>query len=78
MIPDDEDINPVIDFSWYYFIGKTRLGLSFRETGRITLRLFNKLYKHYKNAFDFEMRLKATNTTYEEAHQKANDAQEWF
>lgn len=78
MIPDDEDVNPVIDFTWYYFIGKTKLGLSFRETGRITLRLFNKLYKHYKDAFDLEMRLKATNTTYEEAYKKANDAQEWF
>ena len=78
MIPDDEDINPVIDFSWYYAIGKIKLGLSFRETGRITLRLFNKLYKHYKEAFDLEMRLKATNTTYEEAYKKANADLEWF
>lgn len=76
MIPDDAD--PVIDFSWYYFIGRSKLGLTHTETGRITLTLFNKLYKHYKNTFDFELRLRQTNTTYEEAYKKSNDAEEWF
>ena len=78
MIPDDEDVDPVIDFSWFYFIGKSKLGLTFRETGRLTLTLFNKLYQHYKNSFDLELRLKYTGTTYEEAYKKAEKAQEWF
>lgn len=77
MIPDEAE-DPVIDFSWFYFIGRTKLGLTFKETGRITLTLFNKLYHHYKNAFDLEMRLHQTNTTYAEAYQKDIDAQEWF
>lgn len=78
MIPDDEEIDPYIDFSWFYFIGRNKLGLTYSETGRITLTLFNRLYKHYKNSFDLEMRLKNSGTTYEEAYQKLNDAQEWF
>ena len=78
MIPDAEEINPIIDFSWFYYTGKVKLGLSFRETGRLTLTMFNKLYPHYKNDFDLELRLKLTNTTYAEAYNKAQEAQEWF
>ena len=78
MIPDDEDEDPVIDFAWFYLIGRTRLGLSYRETGRITMTLFNKLYQHYKNAFDFELSLKLTGTTYDGAAEKANAAEFWF
>ena len=78
MIPDEEDVNPVIDFSWFYFIGRTKLGLTYRETGRITMTLFNKLYAHYKNAFDYELRLRQTNTTYEEAALRAQKELEWF
>ena len=78
MIPDDEEIDPVLDFSWFYYIGKTKLGLTSSEIGRITLTLFNKLYAHYKASFDLELRLKQTNTTYEEAYEKANKAEEWF
>lgn len=39
---------------------------------------FNKLYKHYKDNFDLEMRLKASNTTYEEAYKKSQKSEEWF
>ena len=44
----------------------------------MSLNLFLKLYKHYKDNFDLEMRLKKSNTTYEEAHKKAQKSQEWF
>jgi hypothetical protein len=40
--------------------------------------MFNKLYQHYKNDFDLEMRLKSTDTTYAEAYAKAQKAEEWF
>lgn len=54
------------------------MGLTFKETGRLTLTTFNKLYQHYKNNFDLEMRLKKANMTYEEAYKKANEQEEWF
>lgn len=76
MIHDEYD--PVIDFSWFYFIGRTKLCLTIRETGRLTLTMFNKLYTHYKNTFDLEMRLKNANITYEEAYNKAQKDEEWF
>lgn len=52
--------------------------MSFKETGRLTLRMFNKLYKHYKNDFDLELTLKLSKTTYAEMEEKANKEREWF
>lgn len=68
----------MIDFSWFRFIGTAKLGLSYREVGRLTLSLFNKLYMHYKNTFDFEMRLFKANMTYEEAYTQSQKSEEWF
>ena len=76
MIQDESD--PVIDFSWFYFIGRTKLCLSFKETGRLTVRTFNKLYGHYKNTWDLEMRLAHNNVTYAEAYAKSQQDEEWF
>lgn len=73
---DEEE--PVFDLSWFYFIGKVKLGLSFKETGRLTLRTFNKLYQHYKDDWDLEMRLWNANMTYEEAFIKSQENEEWF
>jgi hypothetical protein len=61
-----------------YFIGKAKLGLSFKETGRLTIKMFNKLYGHYKDNWDFEMRLTQSNMTYREAHLKSQQDEEWF
>lgn len=44
----------------------------------MTLTLFNKLYKHYKDTFDMEMRLTKAGITYEEAYQKAQKDEEWL
>jgi len=68
----------VIDFSWFYFIGKAKLGLSFKETGRLTLTMFNRLYGHYKTVWSIEMRLTQANMTYEEAFIKSQQDEEWF
>ena len=68
----------MIDFSWFYFIGKAKLGLSFKETGRLTLTMFNKLYGHYKTVWSIEMRLTQANMTYEEAFIKSQQDEEWF
>lgn len=76
MIQDESD--PVIDFSWFYFIGKTKLNLSFKETGRLTLTMFNKLYGHYKSNWDYEMRLSKANMTYAEAFIKSQEDEEWI
>lgn len=52
--------------------------MSFKEVGRITLRSFMKLYKHYKNNFDLEMRLKNKNMTYEELYNQSQKNNRWF
>ena len=59
-------------------MSKAKLNLSFKETGRLTLYMFNKLYEHYKTNFDIEMRLYKSNTTYSEAFIKAQEDEEWF
>ena len=76
MIQDEPD--PVIDFSWFYFIGKAKLCLSFKETGRLTYTMFNKLYGHYKNNWGLEMRLAKQDMTYEEAYLKSMQDEEWL
>ena len=76
MIHDEYD--PVIDFSWFYFIGKTKLNLTFKETGKLTFKMFCKLYEHYKNNWDLEMRLWHNNVTYAEHLMKSQQDEEWF
>lgn len=77
MIHEDDEVEP-IDFSWYFFIGKTKLGLSFKETGRLTMNMFEKLYQHYKDTFDLEMRMRLTNTTYSQLEKMASKEDEWL
>ena len=67
-----------IDFTFFYFIGITKLNLSEKRVGRLTFRLFNKLYQHYKNVFDLEMRLKNRDMTYRELYAKSQQEDEWF
>jgi len=59
-------------------VGKTKLNLSFKETGRLTLRMFNRLYGHYKDMWDYEMRLTKVNMTHAEAFAKSQKDEEWF
>lgn len=73
-----EESDPVIDFSWFYFIGKVKLNLTFKETGRLTLTLFSKLYQHYKDDWDLEMNLRNANVTYAEAFVRSQKSEEWF
>lgn len=44
----------------------------------MTLREFNKEYQLYKDDFDFELLLRLTRTTYEQAKIKARQSEEWF
>ena len=48
------------------------------EVGRLTLREFNREYQLYKDDFDFELMLKATNITYARAKEQARQADEWL
>lgn len=76
MIHDESD--PVIDFSWFYFVGKTKLNLSFKETGRLTLTMFERLYQHYKDMFDLEMQMTAARLTYKTLWIRSQKDEEWF
>jgi hypothetical protein len=44
------------------FVGHCLLGFTEKEVGRMTLGKLLKLYKHYKNDYDFKM----SNRTYRE------------
>ena len=74
----DEEEDPTIDFVWIYFIGKTKLNLTTKEIGRLTFRIFLKLYQHYKNDFDKEMLMKASRTTYKKLKEKQEESDKWF
>jgi hypothetical protein len=74
---EGEESQP-IDFTFFYFVGKTKLNLSFKETGRLTYRLFSKLYQHYKNNFDLELQMKIKNVTYGELYNRQQQEDEWF
>lgn len=65
-----------MDFAWFAFIG-LKMGLSLKETGRITLRMFGRLYRHYKDNWDLEMKLWKSETTYAKAVADSQD-DEWF
>lgn len=73
------DYDPTINFAWYYFIGRARLGLSSnKEVGRLTLRRFRGLYQAYKDTFDTETRLRASGSTYAAIEAKEQSDEEWF
>ena len=40
--------------------------------------MFNKLYGHYKDMWDYEMRLTQANMTHAEAFKKSQEDEEWF
>lgn len=44
----------------------------------MTLTTFNRMYQHYQDAWDLEMRLWKSNTTHSELYEKSQHEQEWF
>lgn len=40
--------------------------------------MFNKLYGHYKDNWDLEMRLTQENKTYRELYIQSQEDEEWF
>jgi hypothetical protein len=40
--------------------------------------MFNKLYAHYKDNWDMEMRLRKIGMTYSEMYEKSMADEEWF
>lgn len=40
--------------------------------------MFNRLYGHYKDDFDMEIKLKNANVTYKEAFIQSQKDEEWF
>ena len=77
MIPDEDEIEP-LDFSWIVFVGLKNLNLKPKETMRLTLVQFARLYKHYKNQFDTELSLLLTHTTYAQAARRAARNEDYF
>lgn len=52
--------------------------MSFKETGRLTIREFRKFYQHYKNDFDLELSLKLSRKTYAGIEAEQIQSEEWF
>ena len=50
------------------FVGHTLLGYSDKEVGRMTYWKWHKLYKHFKNHYDFTL----SGKTYEEIEEISN------
>jgi hypothetical protein len=40
--------------------------------------MFGRLYQHYKNDYDLEMRLWKADKTYADAHRMSQQDEEWF
>lgn len=73
------DSDPTINFAWFLFVGRARLGLaSDREVMRLTLRDFMARYSAYTQVFDVENMLRANRTTYAALRRKQEQAEEWF
>ena len=45
----------IVDFSWVLFVGKTLLGFTEKEVGRMTLTKWNALFTHYKRFYNFRI-----------------------
>lgn len=45
---------------------------------RLTYKMFDKLYQHYKDDFDLEMKMKATRTSYQKLKAEMYKSEEWF
>ena len=54
------------------------MNLADKEVGRLTITTFNKLYGHYKDNFDIEMRMRLANVTYSELYEQEQKSEEWF
>jgi len=73
------DYDPVIDFEWYRYIGRAKLGLSSdSEVMRLTMKRFRKRYQAYKDSFDIENLLRVSGKTYAYLDKKANEDEDWF
>ena len=69
-----EEFDNEIDFSWLLYIGHCLLGFTEKEVGRMTLSKLLKLYKHYKNNYDFRL----SGRTYRELEDMADHEGEFI
>lgn len=44
----------------------------------MTLTMFNKWYKHYKDSWDMETRMSKLNLTYKKVYEQSIKDEEWF
>lgn len=75
---DEEEDTAPVSFSWITYISTAKLGLTLKESGRLTYGQFKDLYRAYQNTFDVEMILFHTRTTYEALRNKAEESDEWL
>lgn len=73
-----EEKESILDFDWFTFIGRTKLGLTTKETMRLTPRKFTHLYKIYKKDFDAENYLRFSHQGYEQLEREQQKRDLWF
>lgn len=71
---EDSEIN----FEWFKFIGRKKLAYTDKETMRLTVRQFMRVYNIYKNDYDMELCLLLNRMTYQKAKEESEKSQEWF
>jgi hypothetical protein len=54
------------------------MGLTFRETGRLTVRKFYHLYDAYKQNFDLELSLLLSRKLYRQIDEESIDSEDWI
>ena len=64
----------MIDFSWILYVGRSLLGYSDREVGRLTFTKWKEQYDHYKNEYDFRL----AKVSYSKAHEITQQEEEWL
>ena len=75
---DEEEETKPLSFSWVAYICTAKLGLTLKESGRLTFKQFIEMYQAYKDTFDTELILFYTTTTYSDLKNKSEESDEWI
>lgn len=55
----------------------SKLNMTFRECGRITIKEYYKYHRAYEDLFDTELILQASHTTYAKLHNRDEEIGAW-
>lgn len=77
MIHSDDEIDPYIEFEWFYVTG-LKMGFTTKQIGRMTVRKFTRFHNAYKRNFDLELSLRIAQKTYAKLEEEYVDNDDWI